>query len=101
MSGILPLTNFSWSAPKLQTWRYIADRTGIASYANLPLLWMFSGRNNVFLWLTGWQFSTFNLFHRHIARVATLEAIIHSIGYTAFYYYEVGNCKCRVESLVV
>ena len=39
-------------------------------------------RNNVLLWLTGWSFSTFNQFHRWIARVATLEAVIHSIAYT-------------------
>lgn len=67
----------------MQYWRYIADRTGIISYANLPILWMFSGRNNVFLWLTGWSFSTFNIFHRHVARIATIQAIIHSICYSA------------------
>ncbi|KAK1240457.1 hypothetical protein MKX07_004485 [Trichoderma sp. CBMAI-0711] len=78
--------NLYWPKVSAQLWRYIADRTGVMSYANLPLIWMFSGRNNIFIWLTGWQFSTFNLFHRHIARVATLQAIIHSVGYTAFYY---------------
>lgn len=52
------------------------------SYPNLALLWLFGGRNNVFLWATGWNFSTFNLFHRAIARVATIEAIAHSVGYT-------------------
>lgn len=81
-------TTFTESWPKVapQLWRYIADRTGVMAYANLPLIWMFSGRNNIFIWLTGWQFGTFNLFHRHIARIATLQAIMHSVGYTAFYY---------------
>ncbi|UKZ90577.1 uncharacterized protein TrAFT101_005587 [Trichoderma asperellum] len=78
--------NLYWSAVAPQIWRYIADRTGILAFANLPLIWMFSGRNNIFIWLTGWQFSTFNLFHRHIARIATVQAIFHSIGYTAFYF---------------
>lgn len=73
----------------MQKWRYIADRTGIICYANLPWLWLFSGRNNVFLWATGWSFSTFNIFHRHIARIVTIEAIVHSIGYTVM---EI-NCK--------
>ena len=77
---------YSWSAVSAQTWRYLADRTGVIAYANLPLIWMFSGRNNIFIWLTGWHFSTFNLFHKHIARIATLQAIFHSIGYTAFYF---------------
>ncbi|KAL7786013.1 ferric reductase like transmembrane component domain-containing protein [Trichoderma afarasin] len=78
--------NLYWSAVSPQIWRYISDRAGIIAYANLPLMWMFSGRNNIFIWLTGWSFSTFNLFHRHIARIATLQAIIHSVGYTVFYF---------------
>ncbi|CAK7274541.1 hypothetical protein SEPCBS119000_006226 [Sporothrix epigloea] len=68
-----------------QIWRYIGNRMGVMSYSNLPLMWMFSGRNNIFLWATGWSFGTFNIFHRHIARIATLQAIIHSIAYTAMY----------------
>lgn len=32
--------------------------------------------------LTGWDFGTFNNFHRWIARIATLQAVVHSIGYT-------------------
>jgi len=51
-------------------------------YANLPILWMLSGRNNIFQWLTGWNFATFNLFHRHVARITTIEAIVHSVAYT-------------------
>lgn len=43
---------------------------------------MFSGRNNIFLWATGWELATFNLFHRHVACVATLQAVIHSIAWT-------------------
>ncbi|EFW99861.1 serine/threonine-protein kinase [Grosmannia clavigera kw1407] len=77
--------DYYFATVALQMWRYIGDRTGYMSYGNLPLLWMFSGRNNVFLWLTGWSFTTFNLFHRHIARIATVQAIIHSIAYTVIY----------------
>lgn len=51
------------------------------SFANLPLLWLFGGRNNIFLWATGWSFASFNIFHRHVARVATVQAIVHSILY--------------------
>lgn len=72
--------------PASQLSRYMADRTGIIAYANLPLLWLFAGRNDLLLWLTGWSFSTFNLFHRYVARVATAEAIAHSFGYTVFSY---------------
>ncbi|KAL1966474.1 hypothetical protein VTN77DRAFT_4396 [Rasamsonia byssochlamydoides] len=74
--------NLYWPDTSEQFWRYLSDRTGILAYANLCLLWLFGGRNNPFLWATGWKFSTFNLFHRTIARVATIQAIVHSVGYT-------------------
>jgi hypothetical protein len=62
--------------------RYVSDRTGIISFVNFPLIWLFGMRNNVLLWLTGWDFGTYNNFHRWVARVATVQAIVHSIGYT-------------------
>ncbi|KAL1628786.1 hypothetical protein SLS54_001474 [Diplodia seriata] len=65
-----------------QVLRYFADRTGILSYANLPILWLFSGRNNIFMLITGWKFPTFIRFHLHVAWIATLEAIAHSVLYT-------------------
>lgn len=39
-------------------------------------------RNNVVIWLTGWDFGSYNNFHRWVARVATLQAVLHSVGYT-------------------
>lgn len=65
-----------------QALRYVSDRTGIMSFANFPVIWFFGMRNNLALWLTGWDFGTYNNFHRWTARLATLQAIIHSIGYT-------------------
>jgi len=72
----------SWSDPSTQAWRYVADRTGVISTANLVLIWAFGVRNNVLLWLTGWDFATYNNFHRWVARIATVQAVIHSVAYT-------------------
>ncbi|KAJ5311898.1 hypothetical protein N7508_002728 [Penicillium antarcticum] len=69
-----------------QVLRYSADRTGIMSFANFPLLWLFAGRNNIFLWATGWSFASFNIFHRHVARVATLQAVVHSVFYVIMFF---------------
>lgn len=60
----------------------MSDRTGIIAFANFPIIWLFGMRNNVVLWLTGWDFGTFNNFHRWVARIATLQAVVHSVGYT-------------------
>ncbi|OAA58254.1 ferric-chelate reductase [Cordyceps fumosorosea ARSEF 2679] len=62
--------------------RYVSDRTGIMAFVNFPLIWLFGMRNNFALWLTGWDFGTYNSFHRWTARVATVQAIVHSVGYT-------------------
>ncbi|KAF5532044.1 ferric-chelate reductase [Fusarium mexicanum] len=65
-----------------QVLRHVSDRTGILSFANFPLIWLFGMRNNIAIWLTGWDFKTYNNFHRWVGRIATLQAVIHSIGYT-------------------
>ncbi|BEJ09772.1 hypothetical protein CcaverHIS641_0606870 [Cutaneotrichosporon cavernicola] len=51
--------------PDQQLARYVADRTGVMSFYNLPLLFLLAGRNDVLLWLTGWSY-----------------AIVHSVAYT-------------------
>ncbi|OHW96890.1 ferric reductase like transmembrane component [Colletotrichum incanum] len=70
-----------WPKVYHQVWRYVADRTGIISFANFPIIWLFGMRNNLLMWVTGWDFGTYNNFHRWVARVATLQAVIHSVGY--------------------
>ncbi|KAH8693940.1 putative plasma membrane ferric-chelate reductase [Talaromyces proteolyticus] len=77
----LSTDNIYWPNPTRQLLRYVADRTGIMAFANLPLLWIFAGRNNIFLWATGWSFATFNLFHRHVAWIATAQAVVHTLAY--------------------
>ncbi|KAL4816604.1 ferric reductase like transmembrane component-domain-containing protein [Aspergillus spinulosporus] len=72
-----------------QNWQYSSDRTGILSYACLPFLWLFGGRNNIFLWATSFNTQSFNIFHRHVAWACTLLAIVHSINYSVvFAYYD-------------
>lgn len=56
------------------------------AFANLPLLWLFGGRNNILIWATGWSFATYNIFHRHVARVATFQALAHATLYLVIYF---------------
>ncbi|EMD63374.1 hypothetical protein COCSADRAFT_143289 [Bipolaris sorokiniana ND90Pr] len=74
--------NLYWPEKSAQLLRFVSDRTGIISLANFPLLWLFGMRNDVLIWITGWGFGTYNAFHRWVARVATIQAISHSVGYT-------------------
>ncbi|RFN50191.1 hypothetical protein FIE12Z_5548 [Fusarium flagelliforme] len=86
---IVPINMYFPSTAK-QILRYSSDRTGIISFANFPLIWLFGMRNNLLMWLTGWDFGTYNNFHRWVARIATAQAIIHSIGYSILVYVEGG-----------
>lgn len=65
------------------TWQemmaYVSNRTGVIAFALAPLVILFSGRNNVLLWLTNWSHSTYMLLHRWVARVFTLQVVLHSI----------------------
>ena len=61
------------------------NRAGVLSFANLPLLLLFAGRNNILLWLTNWSHSTFLLLHRWVAVICTLQACLHSAMYLQVY----------------
>ncbi|KAG5659504.1 hypothetical protein KAF25_002063 [Fusarium avenaceum] len=74
----------------MQLLRHVSDRTGIISFANFPLIWLFGMRNNLIIWLTGWEFKTFNNFHRWVGRIAAVQAVIHSIGYTILIFQRGG-----------
>lgn len=81
-SYVLTDGNIYWPRKSRQLLRFVSDRTGIISLANFPLIWLFGMRNDVLIWMTGWGFGTYNAFHRWTARIATIQAVIHSLGYT-------------------
>ncbi|EIW72616.1 hypothetical protein TREMEDRAFT_12876, partial [Tremella mesenterica DSM 1558] len=83
----------------VQRWRYVSDRTAIICFYNLPLLWCLAGRNDVFLWLTGWSYATMNLFHRWVARMATVQALVHSAAWTWLYVSFYGNYAAQYKDL--
>ena len=74
--------NFYFPTKEKQILRYVSDRTGIISFATFPVIWLTAMRNNLAIWLTSWDTGTWNNFHRWAARIATVHAIVHSIGYT-------------------
>ncbi|OGM50802.1 ferric-chelate reductase (Fre2) [Aspergillus bombycis] len=67
---------------------YVSNRAGILSFANIPLLVLYSSRNNILLWVTNWSHSTFVLLHRWVAMICVLEACLHSAIYLQIYSAE-------------
>ena len=74
---------------------YVTNRFGVLSFANIPLIFLYAGRNSVLLWLTDWSHTTFILLHQWIAYIATLQAILHSVVYLQKY---VANRQYSSES---
>lgn len=65
---------------------YVGNRTGVLSFVNLSLAILFAGRNNLLIAWTGWSQNTFLILHRWAARIAALQAVVHSIVYTIAYF---------------
>ncbi|KAJ8115034.1 hypothetical protein ONZ43_g4761 [Nemania bipapillata] len=83
-STFQPNTAFlSW---QFEMCEYVGNRTGTLSLVNTAIAILFAGRNNLLINLTGWSQTTFLTLHRWSARVATVQAIVHSIAYTAAYF---------------
>ncbi|KAG9570566.1 hypothetical protein KCU71_g1596, partial [Aureobasidium melanogenum] len=77
---------------------YVSNRTGVLSFANLALAILFSGRNNLLLYITGWSQSIMLAIHRWASRVATVQAVVHSIIYTITYFWTGGAAAYRTEA---
>jgi hypothetical protein len=79
----------AWYANKWdEIMAYVLYRTGALAYIFAPLIWLFAGRNNFLLWTTNWSHSTFLLLHRWVARIFTLQAIIHSLVALVLYQHQ-------------
>lgn len=64
---------------------YAGYRTGNIAFALLPLVILFSGRNNLLLWVTNWSHSTFLVLHRWVSRIFAIQTILHSVFLLAAY----------------
>lgn len=64
---------------------YVSCRTGVLAFALAPLVILFSGRNNILLWLTNWSHSTYLILHRWVARIFAVHVILHSVVELALY----------------
>ncbi|KAL9116237.1 MAG: hypothetical protein Q9227_000608 [Pyrenula ochraceoflavens] len=61
----------------------VRGRSGGLATVNMVPLILFAGRNNPLIQLLNVSFDTFNLFHRWIGRLVIVEAIIHTIAWSA------------------
>jgi predicted ferric reductase len=67
-----------WTTRSAQMARYPGDRTGILACFGFLLTFLFAGRNNFLIWLTGWKQSTFINFHKWVSRINFLITVVHA-----------------------
>lgn len=65
--------------PRQQIFHYLGSRAGIIAFTQLPVIVLFAARNNPLITLTGWSYSTFQVYHHWVARVMVLNATIHAV----------------------
>lgn len=61
--------------------RYFGDRSGIIMIYQIPLLFLFTGRNNFLQFITRWKYCRFITFHKWLSRAILVEIIIHSVSF--------------------
>jgi hypothetical protein len=82
----MPKGDMPWGfTPREEILAYIGYRTGHFGYLLLPLVILFSSRNNLLLWVTDWSYDTYLVLHRWVARMFALYAIIHSVTLLSTY----------------
>ncbi|KAM7205866.1 putative ferric reductase transmembrane component [Rhypophila sp. PSN 637] len=64
----------------------VVYRTGIFAFALIPLMLLFSSRNNILLWWTNWSHNTYILLHKWIARLFFLYSLVHTITALPWFY---------------
>ncbi|KAF7195955.1 Ferric/cupric reductase transmembrane component B [Pseudocercospora fuligena] len=79
--------NAWWTTRSRQILTYVTNRAGVLSFANIPVLVLYAGRNNLLLWLTNWDYSTFIVLHSWVAFISTIQAILHSLIYLRIYVH--------------
>lgn len=69
--------NTVFTCKKGQKFVSIADRTGIIGTIQLPIVYLFSTRNNIFSCVTGISYRTFQMFHKWTSRIVFILLILH------------------------
>ncbi|KAJ5159838.1 uncharacterized protein N7482_006842 [Penicillium canariense] len=100
--SLLPIANpwkhINYPTPRQEIAAYFANRVGVLSFANIALAVLFAGRNNPLMLIAGFDQTACFTFHRWAARVATVQAIIHSILFTLYYTWDGGYATYATEA---
>lgn len=85
---VLILVYVNVAVAGFQEWIAVAFRAGWITVAQLPLVILLAGKNNLIGYLTGTSYATLNILHRWVARIIFFTATLHMIyHYRNFSFY--------------
>ncbi|CCK70677.1 putative ferric-chelate reductase KNAG_0E04240 [Huiozyma naganishii CBS 8797] len=106
--------NILFASTRLQKIRLLADRAGILSFGNIPLIILLSTRSNICEKLTNVKYSSLIMFHKWIGRVMGIDVFIHGgcyLGYAIMTgsfsfsvrqkYYQFGIIACFLAFFIM
>lgn len=64
--------------------KLLAVRSGWLAVYTLPVMFLFAGRNNFMITMTGWPMDEFNVFHKWLGRICFADMLIHVSSYTHY-----------------
>ncbi|GEQ69560.1 hypothetical protein JCM33374_g3232 [Metschnikowia sp. JCM 33374] len=98
LSYNIVMPNVLFKHNKFLTLHLLGNRSAIISFWLMPLVYVFGLRNNPFCTLTGLPQSTFIRYHKVVAIVLSIEALIHSWIWTAFSFANGGYFSWSFEN---
>lgn len=78
-NNLRPILSFELTA-------LVVYRTGIFAFALIPLMLLFSSRNNILLWWTNWPHSTYIMLHKWVARLFFVYSLVHTVVALPYFY---------------
>ncbi|KAG6353314.1 hypothetical protein INS49_007486 [Diaporthe citri] len=75
----------SFASREEQEQSIIGNRAGVMALGNMIVLFVFSARNNVLLWVTDWSHGTYLLLHRWLGYWTIIHTVVHSIMLLEYY----------------
>ncbi|KAF5210733.1 hypothetical protein E0198_003617 [Clavispora lusitaniae] len=84
LSYTVELPNVYMTQSYFLTLDLIGYRSAILSFSLMPVCYIFGLRNNPFTWMTGLPQAEFIKYHKFVALIFSLEALVHSSIWTAY-----------------
>jgi hypothetical protein len=98
MNATLTVIDIDFGGPEDQVLNKLLARSGTLAVVNLIPLVLMAGKHNPLISILNIPYSTFNMMHRWLGRIVTLESITHAVAWLISSYHRSTNPFCPPPS---